>query len=106
MWRDGHNGKASAVIGWRSCPLGGTLIQHRHEQYDLTDFEWRVIEPLLPNKPQGVPRVDDRRVLNGIFWVLQSDAPWRDLPERYGPRPTCYNRFVRKAGVWGVGPAD
>ncbi len=39
-------------------------------RYDLTDFEWRVIEPLLPNKPRGVPRVDDRRVLNGIFWVL------------------------------------
>jgi transposase len=35
-------------------------------RYDLTDFEWRVIEPLLPNKPRGVPRVDDRRVLNGI----------------------------------------
>jgi len=49
-----------------------------------------------------VPRVDDRRVLNGIFWVLRSGAPWRDLPERYGPRTTCYNRFVRwrKAGVW------
>jgi transposase len=72
-------------------------------RYDLTDFEWRVIEPLLPNKPRGVPRVDDRRVLNGIFWVLRSGAPWRDLPERYGPRTTCYNRFVRwrKAGVWG-----
>jgi transposase len=71
-------------------------------QYDLTDFEWRVIEPLLPNKPRGVPRVDDRRLLNGIFWVLRSAAPWRDLPERYGPRTTCYNRFVRwrKAGVW------
>lgn len=57
---------------------------------------------LLPNKPRGVPRVDDRRVLNGIFWVLRSGAPWRDLPERYGPRTTCYNRFVRwrKAGVW------
>jgi transposase len=55
-------------------------------RYDLTDFEWRVIEPLLPNKPRGVPRVDDRRVLNGIFWVLRSGAPWRDLPERYGPR--------------------
>lgn len=69
---------------------------------DLTDFEWRVIQPLLPNKPRGVPRVDDRRVLNGIFWVLRSGAPWRDLPERYGPRTTCYNRFVRwrKAGVW------
>jgi transposase len=61
-----------------------------------------VIEPLLPNKPRGVPRVDDRRVLNGIFWVLRSGAPWRALPERYGPRTTCYNRFVRrrKAGVW------
>ncbi len=47
-------------------------------RYDLTDFEWRVIEPLLPNKPRGVPRVDDRRVLNGIFWVLRSGAPWRD----------------------------
>lgn len=71
-------------------------------RYDLTDFEWRVIEPLLPNKPRGVPRVDDRRVLNGIFWVLRSGAPWRDLPERYGPRTTCYNRFVRwrRAGVW------
>ncbi|MDI3560481.1 IS5 family transposase [Bradyrhizobium sp. Arg816] len=71
-------------------------------RYDLTDFEWRVIAPLLPNKPRGVARVDDRRVLNGIFWVLRSGAPWRDLPERYGPRTTCYNRFVRwrKAGVW------
>ncbi len=64
-------------------------------RYDLTDFEWRMIEPLLPNKPRGVPRVDDRR-------VLRSGAPWRDLPERYGPRTTCYDRFVRwrKAGVW------
>jgi transposase len=71
-------------------------------RYDLTDFEWRVIQPLLPNKPRGVPRVDDRRVLNGIFWVLRSGAPWRDLPERYGPRTTCYNRFTRwrRAGVW------
>ena len=70
-------------------------------RYDLTDFEWRVIEPLLPNKPRGVPRVDDRRVLNGIFWVLRSGAPWRDLAERFGPRTTCYNRFARwrKPGV-------
>lgn len=57
-------------------------------RYDLTDLEWRVIEPLLPNEPRAVPRVDDRRVLNGIFWVLRSGAPWRDLPERYGPRTT------------------
>ena len=72
-------------------------------RYDLTDSEWRVIEPLLPNNLRGVPRVEDRRVLNGIFWVLRSGAPGRDLPERYGPRTTCYNCFARwrRAGVWG-----
>jgi transposase len=36
---------------------------------------------MLPNKSRGVPRVDDRRTLDGIFWVLKSGAPWRDLPE-------------------------
>jgi transposase len=71
-------------------------------RFDLTDFEWRVIQPLLPNKPRGNPRVDDRRTLNGIFFVLRSGMPWRDLPERYGPYTTVYNRFNRwrKAGVW------
>jgi transposase len=69
---------------------------------DLTDYEWAAIKPFLPNKPRGVPRVNDRRVLNGIFWVLRSGAPWRDLPENFGPYTTCYNRFVRwrRAGVW------
>ncbi len=71
-------------------------------RYELPDFEWLVIEPLLPNNPRGVPRVDDRRVLNGIFWILRSGSPWRDLQGRYGPHTTCYNRFRRwtKAGVW------
>lgn len=71
-------------------------------RFDLTDFEWGLIQPLLPNKPRGKPRVDDRRVLNGIFWVLRTGSPWRDLPERYGPYTTAYNRFNRwaKAGVW------
>ena len=71
-------------------------------RYELTDNEWAAIRPMLPNKPRGVPRVDDRRVLNGIFWVLRSGAPWRDLPESFGPYTTCYNRFVRwrRAAVW------
>ncbi len=71
-------------------------------RFDLTDFEWSVIQPLLPNKPRGVPRVDDRRVLSGIFWRLRTGAPWADIPERYGPHTTCDNRFNRrrKAGVW------
>ncbi len=71
-------------------------------RYALNDDEYHVIRPMLPNKPRGVPRVDDRRVLNGIFWVLRSGAPWRDLPACWGPHTTCYNRFVRwrRAGVW------
>jgi hypothetical protein len=44
-------------------------------RYELTDYEWAAIKPMLPNKPRGVPRVNDRRVLNGIFWVLRSGAP-------------------------------
>jgi hypothetical protein len=39
-------------------------------RYELSDFEWSTIEPLLPNKPRGVPRSDDRKVLNGIYWRL------------------------------------
>jgi hypothetical protein len=50
-------------------------------RYELTDHEWAAIQPFLPNKPRGVPRVNDRRVLNGIFWVLRSGAPWRDFDE-------------------------
>ena len=71
-------------------------------RYDLSDAEWAIIEPLLPNKPRGVPRADDRRVLNGIFFILRTGCPWRDLPERYGPYTTVYNRYNRwaKAGVW------
>jgi transposase len=71
-------------------------------RYELTEYEWSAIRPMLPNKTRGVSRVDDRRVLNGIFWVLGSGAPWRDLPECYGPYTTCYNRFVRwrRAGIW------
>ena len=55
-------------------------------RYELTDFEWAAIRSFLPNKPRGIPSVGDRRVLNGIFWVLRSGAPWRDLPQTYGPR--------------------
>ena len=50
----------------------------------------------------AIARVDDRRVINGIFYKLRTGVPWRDLPERYGPYTTVYNRFNRwtKAGVW------
>lgn len=70
--------------------------------FDLSEVEWALISPLLPNKPRGVARTDDRRVLNAIFYILRTGSPWRDLPERYGPYTTAYNRYNRwaKAGVW------
>ena len=49
--------------------LGARIMRH-----ELADYEWVAIKPMLPNKPCGVPRVNDRRVLNGIFWVLRSGA--------------------------------
>ncbi len=70
-------------------------------KHAFTDAAWRLIAPILPCKSRGVPRVDDRRALNGISWILRSGTTWRDLPGRYGPYTTCCNRFVRwcSAGV-------
>jgi transposase len=64
-------------------------------RHELADDEWNAIKPMLPNKTRGVARVNDPRLLNGIFWVLRSRAPWRDLPKAFGPYTTCYNRCVR-----------
>ena len=71
-------------------------------RYDLTDFEWSVIEPLLPMDRRGPKPKNNRQILNGIFYILRAGCPWRDLPERYGPYTTVYNRFNRwrKAGIW------
>jgi transposase len=71
-------------------------------RFDLSDEEWALIAPLVPAVGRGPGRVDDRRVLNGIFYVLRTGAPWRDLPERYGPYTTVYNRYNRwsKRGIW------
>ena len=69
----------------------------------LTEAQFARLEPLLPNKPRGVPRVDDRRVISGIVHVLRTGCRWVDAPADYGPHKTLYNRFVRwaAAGVWG-----
>ena len=74
---------------------------NRHE---LTNSQWEQLQPLLPpQKPKtGRPAIDHRRILNGLLWLLRTGAPWRDLPERYGPWGTVASRFYRwrKAGLW------
>ena len=52
---------------------------------DMSDLEWQFIKCVLPNKSRGVKRVDDRRVINGIFYALRVGCPWRDLPDQYWP---------------------
>ena len=70
-------------------------------RFDLSDEEWALLEPLLP-KSRKSARVDDRKIVNAIFYVLRTGMPWRDLPARYGPYTTAYNRFNRwsRRGIW------
>lgn len=62
---------------------------------DMSDLEREFIKALLPNKTRGKKPVDDRRGINGIFFVLRISIPWADLREQYGPLATVYNRFNR-----------
>lgn len=79
-------------------------------RFDLTDFEWAIIQPLLPNKVRGVPRVDDRRVINGILWWFRTGSPWADVPERYGcgfrrsPDRVSGNLRTRRGPTWSNCP--
>ncbi len=67
----------------------------------LSDTQLAKIEGYFP-KSHGVPRVDDRKVLSGIIFVLKNGLRWRDAPTPYGPHKTLYNRFIRwsKLGVF------
>ena len=68
----------------------------------LSDEAWEAIEPHLPKNQPGARRVDDRRVISGIFHVLKSGCRWGDCPTDYGPATTVYNRFKRWSarGFW------
>ncbi|MGY3412329.1 transposase [Bradyrhizobium sp. GM5.1] len=73
-------------------------------RYELADYEWTAIKPMLPNKSRGVPRVNDRRVLYGIFWLLRSGAPWRDLPAAFGAIHHLLQPLRQVAAGWRLGP--
>lgn len=67
----------------------------------LSDEQMGRISPYFP-RSHGVPRVDDRRIISGIIFVLKNGLRWRDAPKDYGPPKTIYNRFIRwsKLGVF------
>lgn len=76
-------------------------------RYELHDDQWEKIKNLLTleRKPQGGrPAKNNREMLNAMLWVVRSGAPWRDMPDYYGPWQSVYTRFRRweQAGVFGL----
>jgi transposase len=63
------------------------------KRHELTDQGWAHIADLFPAQGRGGRWSDHRTIVNGIMWRLRTGAPWRDLPERYGPWQTVYDRF-------------
>jgi transposase len=72
-------------------------------RYELSDYEWTAIKPMLPDKPRGVRRVNDRRVLNGIFWILRSGAMARPPGELRSPHHLLQSLRSVATG-WRLGP--
>lgn len=72
------------------------------QRHALTDREWGGLEPLLPKQHTGRPPKDHRVIINAILWLARTGAPWRDLPERFGPWCTVATRFYRwtRSGLW------
>ena len=71
-------------------------------RWDVSEAEWRLLEPLLPERGRkSRPAFDNRQIVNGILWRIRTGAPWRDLPEKHGQWMTVYQRFRRwsEAGI-------
>jgi len=76
---------------------------NQKRRHELTNDQWARLAPLLPKRARvGRPPKDHRLILNALYWLLRTGAPWRDLPERFGPWGTVYSRFRRwrLAGIW------
>src|SRR5262245_14198925 len=73
------------------------------KRHELSDRQWEFLTPFFPRRPRkrGGQWKDDRLMLNGILWRLNTGAPWRDLPERFGPWQTVYDRCskIRRSGL-------
>ncbi len=73
-------------------------------RHELTDAEWGLVEPHLPARSKGRAWADHRRTVNGVLFRAATGIQWRDLPERFGPWQTVYERFRRwrDDGTWAT----
>jgi hypothetical protein len=109
-WRRAHQAVAARCHAARRALQQATLPAARAAPppapaaAELTDAEWRLVQPLLPpQKPgSGRPRHDHRIVLAGILWVVRSGASWRAMPQEYGQWETAYKRYRLwcATGLW------
>ncbi len=72
------------------------------DSFYLNEDQWAAVAVHLPTNQRGPKRIDDRIVISGIIYVLQSGCAWRACPPEYGPYMTIFNRFIRwkRRGVW------
>ncbi len=72
-------------------------------RHELTDEQWAKLEAILDaSRPGPKPKIGDRQFINAVLYRARTGIPWRDLPERYGPWKSVYNRFNNwaKTGIW------
>ena len=79
-------------------------MSNEQQRHDISDEVWSFLEPHVPGQrgQWGGIAQDNRRFINGVFWILRTGAPWRDLPPFYGKWGTVYQRFRRwrDKGIW------
>jgi len=79
-------------------------MERSHPRHDISDRVWELLEPLLPGRAGSWGRraQDNRRFINGVFWILRTGAPWRDMPPDYGDWKNTHRRFCRwrDKGIW------
>jgi len=81
-------------------------MENMQQRHDISDELWSKLEPLLPGQKGtwgGVAK-NNRQFINGVFWILRTGAPWRDLPSAYGDWKNTHRRFCRwrDKNVWEV----
>lgn len=80
------------------------MSKKSYQRHDISDTTWSLLRSLLPGQKGSWGRVaqDNRRFINGVFWILRTGAPWRDLPADYGDWKNTHRRFCRwrDKGIW------